>query len=274
MIQAGQRQTLRVIEAQIYGFMLEGDAFLPKRLAPEGLEEGHYVEAFIYTDSEGRLSATTQKPRAEVGQCAFLRVADVNDTGAFLDWGLEKHLLLPYREQKRAFEVGDKALVYIYLDPYGKKPVASTRLHRFLEEDGQGFKADEKVELLACGRSDLGVKMVINNTHLGLLFRDDVLQPVKVGQRFSGYIKSIRPDGKINVSLQLQGQEVRDELSDKILATLEANGGSSNLTDKSNPEDIFKAYQVSKKNYKKALGGLYKAKKILIEPGQITLPKG
>ena len=275
MAEIGKFNVLNVVKQVDFGVYLDGGEFdnilLPKRYVPEGTKVGDSVDVFIYADSEDILIATTVRPRATVGQCAYLKVTDVNDTGAFLDWGLPKDLLVPYKEQHKPFELGKSYVVYIYVDEYNDRLLASSRLSRHLSEEAMYFKADQKVKLLICGKSDMGFKAVVNHSYLGLIFRDDAFKPLKYGQKIDGYIKDVRDDKKINLSLQLPSGAGKKELTEQILDYLKAAGGSSAMTDKADPDDIYDIFNVSKKNYKKALGALYKQKRISITPGQISL---
>jgi predicted RNA-binding protein (virulence factor B family) len=206
-----------------------------------------------------------------VGECAWLKVKDVNRVGAFLDWGLPKDLLVPYNEQYSAMEVGKYYPVCVLLDNETNRIAASSKLYQFLEEQTDDFTPQQTVNLLIIQQTDLGFKAVINHTHLGLIFHSDVFQNLQLGQKIKGYIKEIRDDGKINLSLQPHTHEVREELSETILDYLKQNGGSTTLTDKSPPEEIYQQFQVSKSNYKKALGALYRQRIINIDKQKITL---
>ncbi len=271
----GLINTLQVIKQVDFGIYLDGGEFdevlLPKRYVPDQLAIGDNIDVFIYSDSDDRLIATTETPLAMVGECAWLKVKDVNRVGAFLDWGLPKDLLVPYNEQYTVMEVGNYYPVCILLDNESNRIVASSKLYQFLEEQGEGFTPQQVVDLLIIQQTDLGFKAVINHTHLGLLFHSDVFQNLKMGQKIKGYIKDIRDDGKINLSLQSHAHEVREELSKIILDYLKQNGGSTTLTDKSPPEEIYEQFQVSKSNYKKALGALYRQRFISIDHQKITL---
>ncbi len=275
MVDIGRINELEVVKTVDFGVYLDGEdlgnILLPKRYVPEKCERGDRLSVFIYMDSEDLLIATTETPKVCVGECAHLVVKDVNDAGAFLDWGLSKDLLVPYGEQHKPMEVGKSYVVCVYLDEYTDRIVASSRLSRHLRETSMYFKQNQAVDLLICGRSDMGYKAVIDHTHLGLVFRDEAFKPLKYGQKVQGYIQAIRKDKKIDLALQLPAGKGRDELSERILADLKAQGGTSTLTDKADPEDIYRLFNVSKKNYKKALGALYKQKQILIEKDKITL---
>lgn len=271
----GQYNHLRVLRAVDFGVYLDGqalgDILLPRRYVPAGCAVGDDVDVFVYVDSEDRLVATTDKPRAQVGECAFLKVVEVNAVGAFLDWGLPKDLLVPYSEQYKPMEVGKSYVVQVFCDEETGRIAASSKLHRHLKEKTSSLKPQQAVSLLVSGRTDLGYKAVIDNRFLGMLFNSDLLQPVRIGQKLKGYVKAIRDDGKIDLCLHLQTQATRDELADKILQHLQDNNGASTLTDKSSPDDIYRQYRVSKANYKKAIGNLFKQKKILIESDRIVL---
>jgi len=275
MASIGKMNHLQVVKLVDFGVYLDAGKFatvlLPKRYVPEGCALGDWLDVFIYLDSEDEVIATTLTPKVMVGQCAYLKVKDVNATGAFLDWGLPKDLLVPYNEQHKPMEVDKSYVVFVYLDPQTDRLVASSKLSRHLLEATRDLEPRQAVDLLICGRSDMGYKAVVNNDYLGLIFRDDAFKPLRYGQRLSGYVKGIRADGKIDLSLQLPAGAGRQDLGEQIIAYLKAQGGSSTLTDKAAPDDIYHQFNVSKKNYKKALGALFKQKRILIEPDKIRL---
>ncbi len=275
MLKIGQINRLTAIKQVDFGIFLDGGKYgnilLPRRYVPNTLKIGDEIDVFIYLDSEDCIIATTLTPKVMVGQCAMLEVKEINPVGAFLDWGLPKDLLVPYNEQHKPMEVGRSYVVCVYLDEHTQRITASTKLNRHLEERADGFKVHQEVDLLMCGRSDLGYKAIINHTHLGLIFRDDAFRTLLYGEKLKGYIKDIRDDRKIGLSLQKTAGRGKDELADKILAFLAENGGESYLTDKSEPDAIYKAYNVSKGNYKNALSKLYKERKILITAEKITL---
>ena len=275
MIQVGKFNRLAVVKLVNFGLYLDGgdagNILLPKRYAPAEAAVGDMLDVFIYYDSEDQLIATNETPKVQVNECAYLKVIDINDAGAFLDWGLSKDLLVPYKEQHKPMELGKSYVVCVYQDIHTRRLVASSRLNRQLSEFSIYFKQDQPVDLLICGRSDMGYKAVINHTHLGLIFRDDAFKPLKYGAKIKGFIKSIRADKKIDLSLQLPPQQQRETLPEQIIAHLKAVGGTSTLTDKSAPDDIYHQFSVSKSNYKKALGQLYKDRRITIEKEKITL---
>ncbi len=275
MAQIGKKNHCRVVKEVDFGVYLDGgehgEILLPRRYLPKNWAIGETIEVFIYLDSDDKLIATTQRPRIMVGQCAHLSVKAVNEVGAFLDWGLAKDLLVPFKEQATKMQEGRSYVVCAYLDQESERIAASSKLHKHLQEQSDDFKPQQEVKLLICGRSDMGYKAVINNTHLGLIFKDDAFKPLKYGQKLTGYIKSIRDDGKIDLCLQPVGKAGRRQLTDQILDYLQAHGGATTLTDKSPPEAIYEEFNVSKGSYKKALGALYKQRKILIEKDEIRL---
>ncbi len=274
-MQIGHYNRLRISKQVDFGVYLEGGAYgeilLPRRYVPSSVQVGQELEVFIYLDSEDRLIATTEKPLATVGECAFLRVVDVNRHGAFLDWGLPKDLLVPHNEQAIPMQVGQSYVVYLYVDEQSESIVASSQLSRHLSELGYYFKVGQAVDLLIYATTDLGFKAVINQTHLGLLYKTEVFQTLQVGQSVKAYIKHIRSDRKIDLSLKAPGVIVADALAQKILRHLEQQGGSSDLTDKAPPERIYAEFQVSKAHFKRALGLLYKQKVIVLSKDKISL---
>ena len=275
MLKIGQMNHLQVIKQVDFGIFLDGGIFgnilLPRRYVPATAKVGDTLEVFIYLDSDDCIIATTLTPKVMVGQCAFLEVKEINPVGAFLDWGLPKDLLVPFSEQHKPMEAGRSYVVNVFLDQHSSRITASSRLSRHLEERASGLKAQQQVDLLICGRSDMGFKAVVNHTHLGLIFRDDAPRTLLYGEQLKGYVKDIRADRKIGLSLQQAAHKVRDELTDIILAHLQDNHGSSTLTDKSEPEDIYRQYKVSKGIYKNALSKLYKERKIIITKEKISL---
>ncbi len=275
MIELGKLNTLTVLKKLDFGIYLDGgdgeEILLPRRYVPEGCSVGDELEVFVYLDSEDLLIATTETPKAEVGECAYLKVVEVNRIGAFLDWGLPKDLLVPFGEQQKPMQVGQSYVVYLYVDPASERIAASTKLDKFLADASPYYKVQQQVDLLICGRTDLGYRTVIDGSVIGLLFKSDVLSPINIGQKIKGYIKHIRADKKLDLCLQLVNREALDELSEKIMAFIKAEGGETTLTEKSPPDIIAKQFGVSKSSYKKALGKLYKKRLILIEKIKISL---
>ena len=218
----------------------------------------------------GKPGSGKRTPKAQLGECALLRAVTVTKTGAFMDCGLERDVLVPVSQQLSPMVEGQSYVVYLFLDPK-KQVIGSTKLHKFLDERAKNMAAGDQVDLMIVNETELGFKAVINGTHLGLLYKNEVFRALKPGEKIQGYIKSIRPDRKIDLCLQRQNQQSRNELTDRILAFLESHGGSSDLTDYSPPEAIYKQYGVSKGSYKKALGKLYKQRRISLTRDKITL---
>lgn len=271
----GKTAKLQVIKELDFGLYLDGqdlgEILLPARYVPAEAKIDDWIDVFIYLDSEDIIIATTEVPYAEAGECAYLKVVDVNSNGAFLDWGLSKDLFVPFREQRVPMHVGKSHVVYIFEDNSGRI-CASSKIDHFLsEQNKEQFQENQIVDLLIASRSPLGLKAIINETHLGLIHNNDILASLQVGVRITGYIKSIRTDDAIDLTLQPIAKVIRDDLPQRIMDDLEKNGGVSDLTDKSTPEAIFQRYQISKANYKKALGKLFKDNKILLGNDEITL---
>lgn len=212
----------------------------------------------------------TSKPEALAGECALLKAVTVTRAGAFMDWGMERDLLVPISQQISPIVEGNSYVVYLFLDPQNQM-IGSTKLHNFLDERAKDMAPGEAVELLIVGKTELGYKAVVNGTHLGLIYKDEVFRDLKPGDKTTGFIKAIRDDRKIDLSLQKQNQQARDDLGSRILAYLKANKGTSTLTDYSPPGAIYRQYGVSKGNYKKALGSLYKKRLIKVDKDKITL---
>lgn len=275
MAQVGRFNKLEVIKEVDFGVYLDGgeldSILLPQRYVPEDCEIGDWVDVFLYFDSEDLLIATTEKPRVEVGRCEMLKVIDINNAGAFMDWGLPKDLLVPYSEQLKPMEVGYSYVVYVFHDQDSDRIAASTRLQDYLAEESVWIKPRQAVELLIAGRTDLGYKAVVNDQYLGLIFRDDAFRSLKVGERLPGFIKGIRSDGKIDLVISQGTLQGDHDLGEQIIEGLRATGGVSTLTDKSAPDEIYRAFKVSKKKYKQALGSLYRSKRILLSAEKIQL---
>lgn len=278
MTEIGRMATLAVVKHLDFGMYLDGgqlgEILLPTRYIPDGVQIGDAVDVFLYLDSEDRLLATTETPYVMVGQFAHLYVKDTNKAGAFLDWGLPKDLFVPFKEQQSPMQPGKSYTVCVYRDASGRI-AASSKLHSFFEEENfDDFTVGEEVELHIASRSDLGYKAIINGTHLGLIHKADVFQDLALGQELTGYIKNLREDGRIDISLQPPIGKAIESLSQKILDHLQAHGGSSPITDKSPPEVIYKEFGASKANFKRALGALYKEKRIELTKDKILLMKG
>ncbi len=275
MVEIGKINNLQIVKNLDHGIYLDGEELgeilMPSRYVPENCEVGDSLEVFIYLDSADLLIATTETPSVMVGECAYLKVIDINQAGAFLDWGLPKDLLVPYSEQISPLKIGQSYTVLAYLDENTNRIAATQKLDSHLSEEAQYFKSGQAVDLLIFGKTELGYKTVINNTHIGLIYKNEVFQTLTHGEKLKGFIKTIREDRKIDVCLQIPGKDARDDLNTRILNHLKKNDGESTLTDKSSPDDIYKCFAVSKKNYKKAIGMLYKKRLILIEEDKIKL---
>ncbi len=275
MIEIGKQNRLIVLRNTSVGLYLgdeEGqDILLPIKYIPEGIDINDEIEVFVYRDSEDRLIATTLEPRIQLNGFASLRVKDVNDFGAFLDWGLEKDLMVPYREQMNRMRVGQYQIVYLYVDETTGRLAASNKLDRFLDEEPIGLSEGQKVDLLIWTETDLGYNVVINQKYKGLLYKNQIFSVVEPGDEVTGYIKHIREDNKIDVSLQQQGFAGIEANAQIVLDKLKKNNGFLPLTDDSSPEAILEELQMSKKTFKKAVGTLYKQKMITLGDKGISL---
>ncbi len=271
----GKTQTLKIAEINNSGAFLESEngerAFLPKIFLEENAEIDDDVEVFVYQDDD-KLKATTEIPSAEVGEFAVMNCVQSLPSGAFMDWGIIKDLFIPYKQQKGKILEGKRYLVYIYIDEVSGRITGTTKFKRNQNYENVPFKAGDKVDLLIAGQSELGWNVVVNKKYLGLIYTSDVFKKLYPLSDEIGYIKTIREDGKIDVTLQKQGfvQNI-DEFKQKILDKLEENYGLLYLTDNSSPEEIKEELQMSKKNFKKALGGLYKENVIEIFEDKIKL---
>lgn len=275
MAETGKYANLRVMREVDFGLYLDGenlgDILLPIKEAPPGTKPEDVIEVFIYRDSEDRIIATSREPYAIVDEFAVLQVASVDKVGAWLDWGLIKHLLVPFREQKQDMEEAKSYLVYVYLDKDSDRIVASSKLDKFLDNVPPEYEEGQEVDVLITNKSDIGYNAVINNLHTGLIYANEVFQKLNRGQRLKAYVKKVREDDKIDITLQKLGYEHIDEFTKKIVDSLNQNNGEMELTDKSSPDDIYKLLEMSKKNFKKAVGSLYKARQITIENDRIKL---
>ena len=274
MSKIGHTAELTILEANRESTILDGGILGPIKLdlnETSTAEAGEKLRVFLFTDAQGKPVATTAVPHVQRGQCASLKVVDITNAGAFLDWGLPKNLLLPFAEQRRPLEIGRHESVLVYVDNSGRL-AASSRLDHHMPETCEDFKPWQTVSLLIFQRTDLGLKAVIDNRALGLLYKDEIFQAIRVGDRHEGFVKRIRHDGRIDLTLQPRSKELNPELSARIVVFLENNEGICQLSDKSSPEAIQAIFQVSKKNFKKALSSLYRDRKILIFPDRIELP--
>ena len=274
MLNIGKINTLNVVKKQGPDIYLDNGTsakvLLADKKLPENCQVGDALDVFVYVDSEGHLAATTKTPLAQVDDIAWLKVVSLNYVGAFLDWGLPKDLLVPFSEQHHEMEVGKSYLVKVFLDDKNRI-AATTKIDRFIEDESVDFEVGQKVSLIIADKTELGFKAIVNNTHWGLLYQNELFQPLKRGQKLDGYIKQIREDGKIDLNLNQPGYGKVVSLTDDILNKLKANNGSLMLSDKSPPEAIYATFGVSKKVFKQAIGALYKKQLISIDKSGIKL---
>jgi len=276
MTEIGKINILDVVRETENGLYLNGEnlgeILMPQKFVTPEVRESQKAEVFVYTDSEDRLVATTETPLAMVGDFVFLKVIAVSRYGAFLDWGLPKDLLVPFSEQVHEMEEGKRYVVGIYLDEQSNRIAASARLDDFLYDESEGeFETGEAVEMFIANKTELGYKVIINNTHWGLLHYHEVVRPLKRGEKLAGFIKHIREDGKIDLALHLKGRDKTDEAVDIIMKVLRREGGFLAVTDKSPAARIDELFGLSKSMYKKAVGSLFKRKMITIADDGIHL---
>jgi predicted RNA-binding protein (virulence factor B family) len=267
MIEQGKEIELKIAKRATIGLYLADDSgeevLLPKKYCAEEMKPGDTTRVFVYKDSEGKKVATTLKPKIYIHEFALLKVTAVTGVGAFLDWGLEKELMVPFREQKQKMEEGRWYIVYLDLDKKSDRLYASNRVERFLQNDQISVKDGDEVALVVMQKTDLGYSVIVNHKHKGLIFDNEIFQEIRVGNRLKGYVKKIRDDQKIDISIQAIGfRNVNDSNSELIYLTLIENNGFLAINDKSSPDDIYTQFGISKKAFKKSLGALYKQKKV------------
>jgi predicted RNA-binding protein (virulence factor B family) len=274
-MEIGKLNKLKIVKDLDFGVYLDGgdgrEILLPARYVPKNVKPGDEVEAFIYHDNEGRLIATTIHPLAMAGEFKFMQVKSVNETGAFLEWGLMKDLLVPFREQKAPMQEGRRYLVYVHLDKVSGRIVASARIEKFLDNTFPAYRFNQQVDLLVADETDLGYKVIINNLHWGLLYHKDVFRQLEKGEQLTGYIKEVREDEKIDVSLTPSGYGKVEGVAATILESLRIHNGFLSIHDRSEPEEIYALFRCSKKTFKQALGALYKQKLITLEEDGIRI---
>ena len=275
MIQPGIYHTLEVVRESEQGFYLAKDdedaVLLPNRYVPTGLKIGDELEVFVYTDSEGRPIATTLTPRLTLHEYALLKVTSVTKFGAFMDWGVAKELLVPFREQERKLKEGEWAVICLFYDDVSERLVGSARVRKFLDNEQIELEEEEQVEVLIYEETELGWKVVVNQRHEGLIYHNEVFQPVQVGDTLQAYVKKVRDDGKLDLQLQPPGYSKVAPNAERILQYLRENEGWLPLTDKSSPEAITELLSMSKKTFKKAIGDLYKKRLVDLREGGIAL---
>lgn len=279
MIQLGKRNDMKVLRMVDFGAYLDagdiGEILLPNLYIPEGCKVGDEVNVFVYLDSEERLVATTQKSLVEVNHFACLEVKWVNEHGAFLDWGLMKDLFCPFKEQKQKMQVGYKYVVYAYIDAVTYRIVASAKLEKFISNERPPYSKGDEVDIIVCQRTDLGFKVIVDEKFYGMLFDKDVFKPLRKGDRMKAYIKQVRPDDKIDVVLQNEsGRELVEGFAERLLQELfSSEGGCLPYHDKTDADEIYRAFGVSKKTFKRAVGDLYKRNLITLSDNGIELRK-
>lgn len=270
MIELGKTQKLTVRRIVDFGAYLgsgsdDVEVLLPSRYLPENAAVGDGIDVFVYKDSEDRPIATTEHPFATVGDFAFLSVSAVNDTGAFLDWGLPKDLLVPYSEQKVKMRRGGIYLVYVYVDHATGRIVASAKVEKFLGNVYPDYKPGQEVKALVYEHSEIGYKVIVDNLHRGIIYSNEIYSPIEVEETLKAYVKQVREDGKIDLTLNDKASVRTASLSDRLLAYL-ADGSNAPVSEKMSPEMIATIFECSKKDFKKAVGHLYKERRIIIAP--------
>lgn len=274
-IKLGKYNQLEVVKEVDFGVYLNGDEdgeiLLPKRYVPEGTKPGDILNVFIYLDMEERLVATTLQPYVQVGEFACLQVAWVNQFGAFLDWGLMKDLFVPFREQKMKMQKGKRYVVHVHLDEESYRIVASAKVEHSLSTEKPEYQPGQEVNVMVWQRTDLGYKVIVENQFSGMLFHNEVFQPLEAGMHLSAFVKQVRPDGKIDLELQKAGARKVDDFSEVLLQYIKDNDGFTPLNDKTDAEVIYQTFGVSKKTFKKAVGDLYKKRLVVLEEGGIRL---
>ncbi|MBK8657533.1 MAG: GntR family transcriptional regulator [Bacteroidetes bacterium] len=275
MLQLGKINSLKAFRKTDFGWILinrEADeVLLPNRFSPKNMKPGDTVQAFVYKDSEDRPVCTTQTPKTMVNEFACLRVKEVSNVGAFLDWGLDKDLFLPFREQKKRVSDGEWSLVYVFLDEKSERIVATNNIGKYIQPADAALKVNDPVDILIADDINIGIRTVINNKYLGLLFKNEIFGDIAPGMHVKGYVKKLREDGKVDVALQKQGIQAAKDVKELLLEKLIAAKGLLKLSDDSTPEEIYEHLGISKKNFKKAVGMLYKEGKVIPGDSYIKL---
>lgn len=275
MVEIGKINTLEVVRETDNGLYLDGqeqgEILMPQKFITDEVRSAGWADVFVYSDSEDRLVATTEEPKAMVGEFAWLKVVAISRFGAFLDWGLPKDLLVPFREQKADMVEGRSYLVYIFVDMLTKRIAASAKLDKYLDNTPPEYEFREEVQLIITEETDLGYKAIVNNEHWGILYKNQIYQTLHPGQKLTGFINKVRDDEKIDLLLEKPGYEKVDAISQKILDELKANRGFMAVSDKTSPDMINALFSISKKNFKKAIGNLYKKRLITFDSDGIRL---
>jgi predicted RNA-binding protein (virulence factor B family) len=277
MVEIGKINTLEVVRETDNGFYLDGrelgEILMPKKFITDEVRTHGWADVFVYSDSEDRLVATTEKPFAMVGEFAFLKVVAISKFGAFLDWGLPKDLLVPFREQKADMVEGRSYLVYLFVDLLTKRIAATAKIDKYLDNTPPEYEPGDEVQLLIAEETDLGYKAIVNNEHWGMLYKNQLYQKLSSGQKTTGYVNKVRDDEKIDLLLEKPGYEKVDAISQKILNELKQNRGFMAVSDNTSPEMINAMFGISKKNFKKAIGSLYKKRLITFDSDGIRIVK-
>lgn len=276
MIEVGKYNELKILRHTSVGLYLGDesgeDVLLPNKYCPENYDLDDIIKVFVYRDYEDRKIATNLTPKVFLNEFAFLRVVAVADVGAFLDWGLEKDLMVPFKEQRQKMEEGRWYVVYLDLDKETDRLYASNKIEKLLKNDVLTIKKGEEVDLLVMQKTDIGFSVIVNNVHKGLIFENEIFKELNIGDKLTGFVKKIRDDNKIDISIQPIGYDnFNDPNMDLIYSTLSENKGFLTITDKSSPDEIYLQFGISKKAFKKAIGSLYKQRKITIQPKGIRL---
>ena len=277
MAEIGKINKMKINRAVDFGVYLdggeEGEILMPKKYIPTGAKIGDFVDAFVYMDSEDRPVATTEKPLVKVGEFGVLKIVEVNELGAFADWGVVKDLLIPFAEQRENLEEGQSVVVYVYLDKLSKRIVGSAKVEKFLDTYSLDVEEGDEVDLMIFGKTPMGFKAIVNGLHTGVLYKNEVFKTLRMGDTMKGYVKKIREDEKIDLTLSKPAFEQAKDLSSTILKKIQDNGGFLAVTDKSNPDTIYQMFGESKKTFKKAVGNLYKQRLITIDEDGLRLVK-
>ncbi len=275
MKEIGQTLELEALKDTPQGIYLitdeDQEILLPNKYVPSDLKIGDKIEVFIYTDSEDRPIATTLEPKVKLNECAFLKAVDVNQYGAFFDWGMEKDLLVPFSEQYTRVNGGKTYMIYLYKDEVTNRMVGTTKMGRFIRKNKLTIKPGDQVDLLVSGETEIGYKVIVNNKHYGMVFKNEVFKKIKIGEKLTGYLQRIRKDDKLDITLNSSSLSDVEVLANTVYERLLKENGKLNFSDKSKPEVIYKEFQVSKKAFRRAVGLLYKERKIVITPEEITL---
>lgn len=276
-VNLGKFNQLEVVKEVDFGVYLDGgddgEILLPTRYVPDDCQPGDMLNVFIYLDNEERLIATTLTPLVQVGEFAYLEVAWVNQFGAFLNWGLMKDLFVPFREQKMKMQVGRGYIIYAYVDEESYRIVASAKVERYLSKEMPEYKEGELVDILIWQKTDLGFKAIVDNKYSGLLYQNEIFQSIETGMRMKAYVKQVRDDAKIDLELQRGGARKVDDFAEVLLQYLEEHEGRTSIYDKSEADEIYATFGVSKKTFKKAVGELYKKRLIVLEEQGIRLKR-